>query len=219
MYNGVREIVSLGEKSKLASSKRRRNAKRRRTTDATGGGGSSGTTSNSTSNSRRKRANRAGGDGNTNTHTNTAVGTEEQQHEDGPEDERDNLGGQQEQEVSMHGRGGGTPSRAEAGSSSGSGATDVAEANRAPHDDALPRGEEASATVMPSSVSIGGGDVNANDSFALLSPDKLATFDIVLTTFEVLRAEVHHAESRFANILGKGEAAEAGRPSLRRKKR
>ncbi|CAM9930758.1 unnamed protein product, partial [Ectocarpus sp. 4 AP-2014] len=48
----------------------------------------------------------------------------------------------------------------------------------------------------------------------------LASCDVVLTTFEVLRAEVHHAESRFAGALGDGGSAVAvGRPSLRRKKR
>lgn len=74
----------------------------------------------------------------------------------------------------------------------------------------------------------GGEDVGVdgnNDPFALLAPDTLSSFDIVLTTFEVLRAEVHHAESKFVGASGEAAAAAAvgggatSRPSLRQKKR
>ncbi|CAN0150457.1 unnamed protein product, partial [Ectocarpus sp. 12 AP-2014] len=85
-----------------------------------------------------------------------------------------------------------------------------------------PGQEVTAASSATDGGSSGGGDADSSssDPFALLSPKNLASYDVVLTTFEVLRAEVHHAESRFAGALGDGGSAVAvGRPSLRRKKR
>ena len=240
VYNGVREIVALGQQSKLASSKRRRrDAKRRRSADSNSGGGTTGSIS-ASSTSSRKRRNNAVGHSNGNT-----LETEEQAQEQ----DEDNPRGQQPSLAEATPDGGaGTPSGADAdtGAASDPGASNIAgstvreagepEDGQAAEDGTLlPPGEESRATAVPPSVPPNGGGVvghsghsgdngdgggDGDDPFALLSPDKLATFDIVLTTFEVLRAEVHHAESKFADILGKGGGgAAAGRPSLRRKKR
>ncbi|CAM9223604.1 unnamed protein product, partial [Phaeothamnion confervicola] len=54
------------------------------------------------------------------------------------------------------------------------------------------------------------GEHGVRDAMRLLSPDFLASHDIVLTTFEALRADVHHSESRFATDKWLGEAAVIG---------
>lgn len=95
---------------------------------------------------------------------------------------------------------------------------------------ALDTGGGEGATAPPSGVldNVNGGtnDSGCNDDpFGLLSPENLASYDVVLTTFEVLRAEVHHSESKFSGAGGGAGANGTDKPgggrgqNLRRKKR
>ncbi|CAM9821116.1 unnamed protein product, partial [Ectocarpus fasciculatus] len=220
VYNGVREILSLGGKAKLASSKRRKNKRRRSsngdsTTTGTDSRGNDGdaTNTNSAVNGKRRDASTIPAAG---------AGQGSRTNRDQRQDAllRDAL---DQQPAPGDDR---TPPAQEDGTPAETGTGRASpETTGSPAAEAATSGPVQEATTgsgaTDGSSGGGGGDVNSgSDPFALLSPKNLASYDVVLTTFEVLRAEVHHAESRFAGVLGDGgSAVAAGRPSLRRKKR
>ncbi|CAM9911722.1 unnamed protein product, partial [Scytosiphon promiscuus] len=239
VYNGVKEILSSGEKAKLASSKRRTSKRRRdnassNVNDGDGDGEGGPSTVNNTED-----------DTNTNAVSSSHGGASQSNRSDISDS---NV---------ISGGGSGRPKRRKTGDPSqdegprpSPGPETAPDAGIAvsgagavgPEDDAEIETATPAAGGSNGDVGVGGaaavGDGGAggvdgrngdaedveNHPFALLSPETLASYDVVLTTFEVLRAEVHHAESRFAGVSGDGGAGgagagAAGRPSLRRKKR
>lgn len=219
VYNGVREILSVGEKAKHASSRKKNNKRRRRSSsskpDRTTNIGAS-----------------AGGDGS------NSLGTEDPNQDDGglrdPPREDDSRSAREDLPPPRGEEGGGrfldpdAPLATRAATEIPGGQNDDAAVGAAASSVLGGSGRRgdgcASGTETGARGGIGEGGVEfdgKSNPFALLSPDVLSSFDIVLTTFEVLRAEVHHAESRFAG--GSGDVSSArgatSRPSLRRKKR
>ncbi|CAM9939151.1 unnamed protein product, partial [Ectocarpus sp. 13 AM-2016] len=225
VYNGVREILSFGEKAKLASSKRRLNKRRRSTnttTTTTSGTGSRNSdddatntgAANNTVNGKRREASTTPASG---------AGQGSRTNRDQPQDKLLRDGPDQQpapgDDQPPPAQEDGTPLEPGTGR-----ATPETTGSPVAPAAASGPGQEATTASSAADASSGGGGVadsrSSSDPFALLSPKNLASYDVVLTTFEVLRAEVHHAESRFAGALGDGGSAVAvGRPSLRRKKR
>lgn len=202
IYDGVREILSCGGKAKSASKRR---TKRRLTA----------------SNAREAVTEEGlvGGVGTKSSEPLADRACDVQEEGSGPPSQR-------QESVSSHPRDGGesTTTKAPAGgatpacanaSAEGAGGTECMEV-----DEAVPEstgGQRGDTTAVSGSKRHQSSDNCGDDPFELLSPEKLSRYDIVLTTFEVLRAEVHHAESKFAHAHSGGGMSAA--PSLRRRKR